>query len=83
MTALNIMTSVNIITPQSRVVRDPQNDVIRAWFDLSLGQVSHPPLNPRDVAYQVLKDNAKLFRWSSELLDLRDYRLLGSLYPGF
>jgi zinc metalloprotease ZmpB len=64
-----------IITRESRVTRDPQNDAIRTWFDLSLEPTAKEPFIPRDLAYQVLRENAELFRWKAELSDLRDLRV--------
>ena len=64
-----------IITSESRVTRDPQNDAIRTWFDLSLKPMTKAPFSARNFARQVLKDNAELFHWKEELSDLRDHRV--------
>src|SRR5207248_2173092 len=41
---------------------------------------SRPSSVPRDLAYQVLKENAELFRWKAELPDLRDHRVNSTQY---
>jgi zinc metalloprotease ZmpB len=64
-----------IITPNSRVTRDAQTDAIRTWFDLSLEPMTKAPFRPRDLACQVLKENAELFHWEAKLSDLRDHRV--------
>jgi len=33
------------------------------------------PFIPRDLAYQVLRENAELFHWKAELSDLRNHRV--------
>ncbi|KAI9771881.1 MAG: hypothetical protein M1840_001651 [Geoglossum simile] len=64
-----------LITPESRVTYDPGNKALRTWFDLSRKSASQSPFEPRDVAFQVLKNNAKLFLWNADLADLRDSRV--------
>jgi hypothetical protein len=68
------MNMAQIITPASRVTRDPDNNAVRTWFDLTLAPLSKAPFTPRDLAFQVLKENAQLFHWQPDLPDLRDHR---------
>lgn len=72
------MDTAQLITPASRVTRDSENDAVRTWFDLSLAPMRKAPFTPRDLARQVLKENAELFSWQPDLPDLRDHRINSS-----
>ena len=53
----------------SKVVR--QGDIIRSWFDDSVGPSAEKVFVPRTLTRQVLSSNASLFGWDPELPDLR------------
>ena len=57
----------NLVTPQSRITRDKENDAIRTWFDLTVESAVKTQFVPRDLAYQILKYNSQLFLWKTGL----------------
>lgn len=65
----------SILTASSRLERDPHTDAVRSWYDLSLAPLTNAAFAPRDLARQVLQDNASLFKWSGDLHDLHDLRV--------
>jgi hypothetical protein len=66
------------ISPESRVDYAPQPRAIRSWFDSSQPIVAQAHLNPRDLAFETLRDSADLFAWKPDLPDLRDHTVLKS-----
>jgi zinc metalloprotease ZmpB len=60
------------ITPENRVMHDPKSAAIRAWFDTPGQSMAKAPFAPREVAHQVLKESADLFKIQPDLQDLRD-----------
>jgi Zn-dependent metalloprotease len=72
-----------LIKPDSRVTRDSKNDAVRTLFNPSLEskpetRMAVKPSEPsasRDLAQNVLKENAELFNWKSDLPDLHVQRV--------
>jgi hypothetical protein len=69
-----------LIKPDSRVTRDPKNEAVRTLFNPSLGpkketRMAFTPSVSRDLAQNVLKENAELFNWKSDLPDLHIQRV--------
>jgi len=60
------------LVPGVRVTRDSQSDAIRTWFNPFPESMAKAPFAPDDIAYQLLKENAELFKWKTELQDLRN-----------
>ena len=69
-----------LIKPDSRVTRDPKNEAVRTLFNPSLEpepetRMAFTPSVSRDLAQNVLKENAELFNWKSDLPDLHVQRV--------
>lgn len=56
------------VRPLSRVFRDPQNNVIRSYFD-SRGTTVDKAADPESAAEQLLADNLDEFGWAPSVLD--------------
>ncbi len=64
------------LTAESRVTHDSENHAIRSWFDPSFQLKSLAPFVSRNLARQVLQDNADLFFWKPDLPDLKEGPIL-------
>jgi hypothetical protein len=67
------------LTTESRVTHDSENQAIRSWFDPSFQLKSLVPFVSRDLARQVLRDNADLFSWNPDLPNLKDGPILETI----
>ena len=64
------------MTPDSRIEYDKSNRAIRSWFDMTGEPVEVAPFDAMEMARRVLSESANLFRWSQDLPDLVDHRLI-------